>query len=619
MKTKIIAAAMLALFTGTAAFSATSVTPEIKTIKINGYMGQRIDQIISQRVMKEDLKPLVDAFATHNETSRWQTEFWGKWAIGACQLYSYNRDPALYEKIKTSAQALLKYQDKDGYLGNYAPDKQLTQWDIWGRKYTVLGLLGYYELSGDKKALTACCRQVDHLFDQLKQKGISIVETGNYRGMPSASILNAIVKLYKITNNKKYLQIAEDIANELESEKGPQILLKSIEGKDLANRFLPQKEWWNYENGQKAYEMMSCVQGMLDLYEVNNNNMLLSGCTKTVDLIIEKELNIVGSGASQECWYWGKFRQTMPAVHEMETCVTTTWINLLRRMLLITGDAKYADLLETSVYNALLASYKGDGSQVDKYTPLEGVRTIGEEQCGLHINCCNANGPRGFAAIPETAYTLAPSVINVNLYVPSEAELSLGEKDNTIRLVQEGDYPRGNTMSIKVNPAKPARFALRLRIPQWGKATEISLNGQKIEGETDKGYLSMEREWNAGDVVTLKFDMPARMTTSGSHIAITRGPIVFARDSRFADGDVDEVVSVPNKEKIVEATPVEGPAWAWITLKVKMKLGVDYIDHGKPVDVTLCDFGSAGNTWDHAERYRVWLPEVINPRDWLQK
>ena len=619
MKSNKLAIALASLALGVCAHAANPKTPAVQSIKINGYPGMRIDQIISHRVMKEDLKPLVDVFATRTEDHRWQTEFWGKWALGACALYGYNHDAQLYERIRTSADALMKLQDKDGYIGNYAPDKQLKEWDIWGRKYVVLGLLAWYDISKDRKAVTAACRQVDRLVAQLDAKGLEIVETGNYRGMPSASILNAVVKLYNVTGNKKYLQLAERIAQNLESGKGPQILGKTLQGIPVAERFPAEKAWYTYSNGQKAYEMMSCLQGMLDLYRVNGDRSLLDGTKKTVDMIIDQEINITGSGASMECWYGGKAMQTRPAVHEMETCVTVTWINLLRRMLEITGDARYADLMEQSIYNALFSSFKGDASQVDKYTPLEGVRTIGEEQCGLHINCCNANGPRGFAAIPQSMYTMGNSAVSVNLYMPSEAKIMLAGKNNAVTFVQEGDYPRSNEMNIKVSPVKAMKFQLRLRIPSWGKATAVSVNGEKVAGNTADGYLGIEREWKQGDVVKIVFDMPARLVSLNGYNAVVRGPIVFARDSRFAQGDIDEVVSIPNTNGIVDAKPCKSPDWAWISFKIPVILGVDYIDHGKPVEVDFCDFSSAGNTWNQNERYRVWLPEVYNPESTLKK
>lgn len=144
--------------------------------------------------------------------------------------------------------------------------------------------------------------------------------------------------------------------------------------------------------------MMSCYEGLLELYKDNGQPTPISlSVEKTVGHIVREEINVAGSGSAFECWYGGKERQTQPTYHTMETCVTFTWMQLCNRLLQMTGNSLYADYMETAIYNALMASLKADASQIAKYSPLEGWRHEGEEQCGMHINCCNANGPRAFA------------------------------------------------------------------------------------------------------------------------------------------------------------------------------------------------------------------------------
>jgi DUF1680 family protein len=101
-----------------------------------------------------------------------------------------------------------------------------------------------------------------------------------------------------------------------------------------------------------------------------------------------------------ECWFGGKQLQVMPIAHYQETCVTATWIKLSQQLLRLTGDAKYADAIEQTYYNALLGSMKPDGSDWAKYSPLAGQRLEGGEQCGMGLNCCVASGPRGLFTLP---------------------------------------------------------------------------------------------------------------------------------------------------------------------------------------------------------------------------
>ena len=103
--------------------------------------------------MSEDENLLVALFRQRNETNRWQSEFWGKWTLGAIGAYRYNRDPQLLQKIGNGVSGLLSTQSEDGYIGNYAPEAQLTNWDVWGQKYTLLGLLAYYDPDRRQKAI----------------------------------------------------------------------------------------------------------------------------------------------------------------------------------------------------------------------------------------------------------------------------------------------------------------------------------------------------------------------------------------------------------------------------------------------------------------------------------
>lgn len=590
---------------------ASSAFAQVKELKISGYLGTRIDDCIEHRVKAQDVEHLLEPFRTRNETHRWQSEFWGKWIQGAIGSYKYNKDPELYQIIKNAADGLIATQTPDGYIGNYAPDAQLAQWDVWGRKYSMLGLIAWYDLSGDKKALASACKVLDHLMTQVGPDKKNIVETGNYLGMASTSVLEPVIYLYNRTEKKEYLDFAEYIVREWETPSGPQLISKAINGVSVSTRFPHPKQWFSRENGQKAYEMMSCYEGLLELYKITGNTLYLSVVEKTVNKIIDEEINVAGSGSAFECWYGGRERQTFPTYHTMETCVTFTWMQLCNRLLDITGNSLYADYIENSIYNALLASLKSDASQIAKYSPLEGWRHEGEEQCGMHINCCNANGPRGFALIPAYAYQIKGETIFLNLYSQSESTVQLpGKKE--VKLTQQTDYPITGTIRISVDPAKKSHFALSLRIPSWSKQTSLKVNGSKITDVLPGSYCTIERDWNKGDQITVELDMRAKVVELNQAQAIVRGPVVLARDSRFNDGAVDEASVIVVKDGYVDLTPSKNAGFTWMSFTAPLVLGTDLEGNRTPVNVHFCDFASAGNTWDKKVRYRVWLPKTLN-------
>jgi len=585
-------------------------------IQMKGYLGSKIDLCINQRIKKEDVVQLIEPFKARTETSLWQTEFWGKWILSAIAAYEYNHDPELLKIIQNAVSGLLATQSPDGYIGNYTPEAQLQHWDIWGRKYTLLGLLAYFDISGDQKTLDAAKKLADHLLTQVGPGKADIVKTGNYRGMPSSSILEPMVLLYRHTGEKRYLDFAKYIVVQWETTDGPKLISKAIDGVNVADRFPKPPVWWGWENGQKAYEMMSCYEGLLELYRITGEPTYLKSAELAVQNIIDTEINVAGSGTAFECFYHGGQRQTEPTYHTMETCVTFTWIKLCNNLLRLTGNPMYADQIEKSVYNALLASMKMDGSQIAKYSPLEGMRHEGEQQCGMRINCCNANGPRAFALIPKMALMTSGNEILVNLYNQSSASVQLNPKNKVI-IEQTTTYPESGQIEITIQPEKPETFALSLRIPAWSSNTSVLVNGLTVEGIQPGTYQKITREWKSGDKVVLKLDMSGRLISLNGHQAILRGPILMARDSRFNDGFVDETAVIQQKENRVELLPsTEKPEHIWMSFSAPLVLGTDLEGEGRnPKPVHFCDFASAGNTWNRDSRYRVWIPQTLNVMD----
>lgn len=584
------------------------------TTHLSGYLGVRVDDCIKNRVKAQDVNHLVEPFYNKTETGRWQSEFWGKWMLSAVASYRYSGDPVLLDSIQKGINGLLGSQLPNGYIGNYSEAAQLQQWDVWGRKYSMLGLLAYYDLTGDKKVLKASGKVADHLMTQVGPGKVNIVETGNYRGMPSSTVLEPIMFLYMRTGDNRYLDFAKYIVAQWEKPDGPQLIAKALNGVPVADRFPHPNVWFGRENGQKAYEMMSCYEGLIELYKITNNPEYLKAVESTVRNILDTEINVAGSGSAFECWYHGLSRQTQPTYHTMETCVTMTWMKLCQTLLCLTGDPLYADQIEKTAYNALLASMKNDASQIAKYSPLEGQRHPGEEQCGMHINCCNANGPRAFAMLPQFAVMTGPSrEVFLNLYTGFEKEIALSPKEK-IKLKQVTDYPVEGTVRIKIDCDKSRAFILALRIPEWSKNNSVLVNGEKQDGIVPGSYYKMNRTWNPGDEIVLELDVRGRLITSGNYNAIVKGPVVLARDSRFGDGFVDEGARISQKDSIVNLIPVQNkPSGIWMAFTAPLMLGTDLEGDGRKLkQVSFCDFSSAGNTWAKDIRYRVWIPETLH-------
>ena len=163
------------------------------SVRIHGYTGAKIDLVISDRIKKENADDLVEPFRKKNETHLWQSEFWGKWILSAIASYDYNRDPEMLAIIRKAAHDLIATQMPSGYIGNYSDSAQLNNGISGEENIHCSDLLSYYDLTGEKEVLKSACKLADHLLSQIGPGKVNIVKTGNYRGMPSSSILEPMI------------------------------------------------------------------------------------------------------------------------------------------------------------------------------------------------------------------------------------------------------------------------------------------------------------------------------------------------------------------------------------------------------------------------------------------
>ncbi|HLO60171.1 MAG TPA: beta-L-arabinofuranosidase domain-containing protein [Bacteroidales bacterium] len=582
---------------------------------ISGYIGEKLNLVLNNRIIAQDVNTLVNPFTVRGETSCWQSEFWGKWLTSAVLAEAYQPSPVLKKHLEDAVKGLIATQSADGYIGNYTPEHRLEAWDIWGRKYCMLGLISYFNSTGDKQCLNSACKIADGLIGELKSKQLKIVKLGNHHGMAASSVLEPICLLYGITKNKKYIDFAEEIVREWETPDGPQLLSKA--GVDVASRFPPPSgDWYGWEQGQKAYEMMSCYEGLTELYRLTGKAEYLEAVEKVWQNINDTEINIAGSGASKECWFGGNRLQALPIHHYQETCVTVTWIKLSYQLLRLTGEAKYADAIEQSFYNALLGSLLPDGSDWAKYSPLSGERMKGTEQCGMGMNCCVASGPRALFLFPKAINMFYSEGVRINFFVPGTYSL-IPPGGKEIKLTEVTDYPADGNVQITVSVPDEYIFKLQIRKPAWCRNISIQVNGYTFDPKDENGIISLTRVWKQGDVIVLNLDMPAeihKLEGKPAYFAITRGPIVMARDSRLPGPNPDAIAEPVTKNGILSMTPVKSndPS-IWMQFSAEF-LPESYAEEGpRPVSMVLCDYASAGNTYDERSWFRTWFPEIIDP------
>jgi uncharacterized protein len=165
------------------------------TVQLEGWLGDKLGLCLNGRVWAQNPEPLVAIVRNHNDQGDWRGEYWGKWYTSAVLGYACQPTAERRAQLEKVLREVIKSQGPDGYLGPYEEKDRLTVWDIWCRKYVLLGLLAAYDLTGDKTALEAAGRDADNLIDDLERGKIKIVEIGvpELKGVANSSIIEPMV------------------------------------------------------------------------------------------------------------------------------------------------------------------------------------------------------------------------------------------------------------------------------------------------------------------------------------------------------------------------------------------------------------------------------------------
>jgi DUF1680 family protein len=502
-------------------------------VHIDGWLGERLTANARNRLLTLDLEPLLAGFRTKPGSHPWIGEHIGKWLHAATLAWANTGDPRLRKKLDDAVTELLKTQESDGYLGTYLPDKRLgledtrnADWDVWSFKYNLIGLLTYHQYTGDPAALEACRRMADLLVATFPEKR-SILAAGEHMGMAATSVLEPMVLLYRFTGDARYLEFARYLVKSWDEPRGPKIIATLLStGQVKVNKSV----------NLKAYEYLSNLVGLCELVRVTGDRDALQAVQNAWQDVVTRRLYLTGGASQGEHFRDGDhYLPNHDSAHVSETCVTVTWLQFNMQLLRLTGEAKFSQELERTLYNQLAAAQRPDGSQWCYFTSLDGKKPYGYYP---GITCCYSSGPRGIALAPLTAY-LKTSVddvdaLAVNTFETSRATVDLSGARVTVE--QESRFPHRGESALTFKLAQPARFALQVGPSAWARPVRLSVNGQETETTERHGWITLAaRQWKDGDRVELRFNLGASvvMGTHGNagRAALTWGPFVLAYDA----------------------------------------------------------------------------------------
>lgn len=589
-------------------------------MSFEGYIGELEKYLIDNHVTDGEIwKLFVNQFRCKTDNDwRWRGEYWGKAMRGAAMLYKATKNPAIYQAMKETIEDLLSTQEENGRISTYPVGMEFQGWDMWARKYIILGNLYFYEVCEDEAfketLLAALIKHADYIVTHVGdgEGQTPILKTSDAWGtMNSCSNLEPFVKLYKITQKPEYLAFAEYIVS-----------TGLCDGANLIELALKGVPPYKYAH-PKAYEMMSCFQGLLELYTVTGNPTHLEAVVKFADLVYNHEITVIGTAG-----YEGEmFSNSAPGQTEysekevLETCVTVVWMNLCFRLLELTGDAKYADWLECASLNAMNGSvnnknqlsvrsenwdpryvdvtlppeqwpkYQGKRQVLpfDSYSPLVNARR-GQLIAGFNImedeknyGCCACIGVAGIAMEELFAVMKTENGYAINLYENVTLE------DNGCRLTLSRDK---STFAVKISVESDKELVLSLRIPTWTDGYQVTLDGNAVAVEEKDGYCAVNVQ---NGVVEVFFNAHVKMLKFNGKIAFKKGPYVLARDQKTGE-DIAKPLALGEK---IAVKAFENTAFDCdYAYKLLTEEG----------DVSLCDYAHVGKEYDTEDcNISVWL------------
>ena len=555
----------------------------------------------------------VKVFADRSDIADdgWRCEYFGKMMRGGCMTYAYTQSETLYATLTEAVVGLLKTQDEYGRISGYDVAHEFRGWDVWGRKYVLVGLEYFYEICRDgalkEKIRQAMCRHADYILEKIGEgKGkIRITDTSEWwGGVNSCSVLEPMIQLYKLTGEEKYKAFAQYILSTGGCRDGN--LIECVK-KGMKPHEFPEV---------KAYETMSFFEGLLAYYEISGEKEYLEIVEKFAEAVQESDITVIGcAGCTHELFDNSAAKETEYSETIMqETCVTVTWMRLCARLWENTFDSKYTDRIEKSARNALYGSintcelpmYSFEKKTLtpslpfDSYSPLynnvrgRGVGGFKEFPEGGNYGCCACIGAAGTALYPLYAFVMRENTLYANFYLQGEAQAALPDGQH-VRIECKTE-PESGEIALRVFAGSAARFTLALRVPDWCAHADITVCGE--ESRARSGYFTVEKEWHNGDEIKIRLPMQLREIRKNGKTAFAYGAFVLARDEAKEDGDITaEFTPARDGDRLVYAVqkPEKGEQ-ARLLLTCK--------EGGK---IPLTDYASCGKSWaDKRNRVTVW-------------
>ncbi|MFS0637705.1 beta-L-arabinofuranosidase domain-containing protein [Mesobacillus foraminis] len=469
-----------------------------------------------------------------------------------------NEQNAKLEQTADDVIALLgRAQDESGYLNTYytvkEPDQRWTNLrdnhELYCAGHLMEAAVAYYKATGKRQFLEIMCRYADYIDSVFGR------EEHKLKGYPGHQEIElALVKLYDVTGNERYLNLSKYFID----ERGKQPHYFDLEKREREDT---KPFWFNndyaYHQAHKpvrdqkeavghAVRATYMYTAMADLAARTNDESLKTACETLWENVTQKQMYVTGGIGSMVFGEAFSFDYDLPNdLSYTETCASIALVFWANRMLNLDANSKYADVMELALYNGTISGMDLDGKKFFYVNPLEVLPKACEtrndkkhvepvRQTWFGCACCPPNLARLIASIGHYIYSQKEKELFVHLYMGNETRLEADGKE--VELVQQTNYPWDGQVSITVNPATEHTFTLALRIPGWARSAVVKVNGKTVDHESfmKNGYVYLNRSWTKGDQVELSLPMTVERIQSNplvrhnvGKVALKRGPVVY--------------------------------------------------------------------------------------------
>jgi len=552
-----------------------------------------------------------------------------KWLEAAAYELHRHFDEDLQKKVDQVIELVVAAQQDDGYLNSYfqvvKPGERWTDLDFGHELYCAGHLfqatIAYYRATGDSKLLEVSTRFADHIG--------SVFGPGKRQGAPGhPEIEMALVALYQTTGKQAYLDLAKFFIDERGQRK-----MRGLgwTGPEYHQDRVPVREASEMEG--HAVRALYLATGVTELYQETGERALLEALLRQWQDMVGRKLYLTGGlGARYEGESFGKPYELPSDQCYCETCAAIASILWNWQMLLVTGQGRFADLMERTLYNGFLSGLSADGCHFFYMNPLMSRDGNGRQEW-YETACCPPNIMRLLASLGQYFATRDATGLQIHLYNTGTIKAKL-PSGHAISLTVKSNYPWQGQVELTVQESEKAVWALRLRQPGWCPSTQVRVNGQPVDKHVvEDGYLVLERAWKPGDVVNLTLAIAPRFIEAHPRIdavrnsvAIEYGPLIYCLEAVDIEADLMDIYLDPDTplqtdwrddilpEKVLVIGTggfvIQSDDWR-DTLYRPVRQGDQNIPNYRPVPLTAVPYYA----WANREpgMMRVWIPRLDKP------